>query len=226
MDFEQFDGLRSRFSELERLIGDPEIIGRDPRYPSYTREHGRLAKTLAALNHQNIGGIYGTEEHEGLKYLILEYIDGETLAERIAHGPVRVREALEIGAQIANALAAAHDAGFIHRDLKPANVKITAEGTAKVLDFGLARAGSVMEHRAATDETRTGASSNTMTAPGAILGTVQYMSPEQARGGEVDRRTDLWALGVVLYECLTGTSPFARSSPAEPSAPPAPSRVT
>ncbi len=99
----------------------------------------REARTLAALNHPNVAGIHGIEEHEGAKYLVLEYVDGETLAERIARGPLRVDEALEICAQIAAGLEAAHDAGFIHRDLKPANVKITSSGAAKVLDFGLAR---------------------------------------------------------------------------------------
>jgi serine/threonine protein kinase len=182
-------------------------------HPELMARLEREARTLASVNHPGICGIFGTEEHQGLQYLVLEYIDGETLAERLARGPVRVREALEIGSQIADALAAAHDAGFIHRDLKPANIKITAEGTVKVLDFGLARAGSVPE-LAADDETQTVSASDTMTTPGSILGTVQYMSPEQARGEQVDRRTDLWALGAVLYECLTGTSPFRRSSPA------------
>jgi serine/threonine protein kinase len=175
----------------------------------------REARTLAALNHPNIGGIHGIEEHQGLKYLVLEYIDGETLADRIARGPLRVVETLIIGSQIARGLAAAHDAGFIHRDLKPANVKITSEGITKVLDFGLARFEPAMKHRTATDETLTVTPSDTMTTPGTILGTVQYLSPEQARGVDVDRRTDLWALGVVLYECLTGRNPFVRESPAE-----------
>lgn len=175
----------------------------------------REARTLAALNHPNIGGIHGIEEHRGLKYLVLEYIDGETLAHRIARGPLRIGEALEIGSQIAGGLEAAHDAGFIHRDLKPANVKITPGGMAKVLDFGLARVEPSVRHRAEGEEKPTVALSDTMTTPGTILGTVQYMSPEQARGGDIDRRTDLWALGAVLFECLTGANPYARGSAGE-----------
>jgi serine/threonine protein kinase len=175
----------------------------------------REATTLAALNHPNIAGIHGTEEHDGQKYLVLEYVDGETLAERITRGPLRIGEAMEVCSQIAAGLAAAHDTGFIHRDLKPANVKITSGGIAKVLDFGLTRVESVTEEQAPDGESPTVGYSDMMTTPGSILGTVQYMSPEQARGGDVDRRTDLWALGALLYECLCGTSPFARPSPAE-----------
>jgi serine/threonine protein kinase len=144
-----------------QLSEDPELLVR------FERE----AKTLAALNHPNVGGIHGIEEHQGYKYLVLEYIDGETLADRIAHGPLRVREALEICAQIAAGLAAAHDAGFIHRDLKPANVKITSGGMAKVLDFGLARVDPAIDHGLANGEPQTAALSETMTAPGTILGT-------------------------------------------------------
>jgi len=187
------------------IAGDLEVMAR------FERE----AKTLAALNHPHVGGIHGIEEHGGEKYLVLEYVDGETLADRLARGPLRVGEALEICAQIAAGMEAAHDAGFIHRDLKPANIKITTGGMAKVLDFGLARVEPLREQGAATTEAPTVGLSETMTSPGTILGTVQYMSPEQARGGEVDRRSDLWALGVVLYECLTGKSPFRSDSAAE-----------
>lgn len=175
----------------------------------------REARTLGALNHPNIGGIHGIEEREGLKYLVLEYIDGETLADRISRGPLRVTETLDIGSQVAAGLATAHDAGFIHRDLKPANVKISTGGTAKILDFGLARVAPSLDRDATSDSAPTVAVSDTMTKPGTILGTVRYMSPEQARGGETDRRTDIWALGILLYECLTGTSPFERGSTGE-----------
>jgi serine/threonine protein kinase len=191
---------------LPAQLGDsPELMAR------FERE----SRTLAALNHPNIGGIYGIEENENLKYLVLEYVDGETLADRIARGPLRVRETLELGSQVADGLAAAHDAGFVHRDLKPANVKITTGGIAKVLDFGLARIEPSIEQPKTGDETPTVTLSDTMTTPGTILGTVQYMSPEQARGDDVDRRTDLWALGVLLYECLTGANPFERASTGE-----------
>ena len=188
-----------------QVADDPEIMAR------FERE----ARTLAALNHPNVGGIYGVEEHEGRKYIVLEYVDGETLADRIARGPLRIAEALEVGSQIAEGLAAAHDAGFIHRDLKPANVKLTSGGTVKVLDFGLARVDSANAQPPVSGDAPTAGLSDSLTIPGTLLGTLGYMSPEQARGGDVDRRTDLWALGVVLYECFTGTNPFARESPAE-----------
>jgi serine/threonine protein kinase len=175
----------------------------------------REARTLAALNHPNIGGIHGIEEHQGLRYLVLEYLDGETLAERLARAPLRVGEALDVCSQVAGGLAAAHDAGFVHRDLKPANVKITSAGVVKVLDFGLARVAPTGASRSEHSEASTAGLSDTMTAPGTILGTVQYMSPEQVRGEDLDRRSDLWALGVVLYECLTGVRPFDCGSSAE-----------
>jgi serine/threonine protein kinase len=206
---------RATDSGLGRTVAIKALPARLGDNPELMARFEREARTLAALNHPNIGGIHGIEEHQGLKYLILEYIDGETLADRIARGPLRVGETLEIGSQIAGGLAAAHDAGFIHRDLKPANVKITTGGIAKVLDFGLARVEPSIRHRAASEETPTVALSGTMTTPGTILGTVQYMSPEQARGGDIDRRTDLWALGALLYECLTGANPFDRGSAGE-----------
>jgi serine/threonine protein kinase len=175
----------------------------------------REARALAALNHPNVATIHGIEMHENVSHLVLEYVDGETLAERVARGPLRIGEALDICSEIAAALEAAHDAGLIHRDLKPANVKVSSSGTVKVLDFGLARLESASETQLEPDEAQTVSMPDAVTTPGTILGTVQYMSPEQARGGNVDRRTDLWALGVVLYECLTGTNPFARKSAAE-----------
>jgi serine/threonine protein kinase len=201
-------------SRLGRSVAIKALPPKFADNPALMARFEREAKTLAALNHPNVGGIHGIEEHQGLKYLVLEYVDGETLADMLARGPLRMGEALEVCSQIAEGLATAHDAGFIHRDLKPANVKITTGGIAKVLDFGLARAAPANEPPP-TGDTPTVGLSDTMTTPGTILGTVQYMSPEQARGGEVDRRTDLWALGVVLYECLTGASPFNSESPAE-----------
>ena len=200
---------------LGRSVAIKALPARLAESAELTARFAREAKTLAALNHPNVGGIHGVEEYQGLKYLILEYVDGETLAERLARGPLRVGEALEVCSQIAAGLAAAHDAGFIHRDLKPANVKITAAGIAKVLDFGLARLEPGGEPTDSGDDSPTVGLSETMTAPGTVLGTVHYMSPEQARGREVDRRTDLWALGLLLYECLTGSSPFQGQSAAE-----------
>jgi eukaryotic-like serine/threonine-protein kinase len=164
----------------------------------------REARVLAALNHPHIAAIYGSDESSGRKFLVMELAVGETLAERIARGPVAVSEALAIAVQIAEALEAAHEKGIIHRDLKPANVKITPEGKVKVLDFGLAKA---------FQQEQSPAMSNSPTlmdasVPGVILGTAAYMSPEQARGKEADRSSDLWALGCVLYEMLTAHAAF------------------
>jgi serine/threonine protein kinase len=202
-------------SALDRLVaikGLPEQVSNNPELMvRFERE----AKTLAALNHPNIAGIHGIEEHEGSKYLVLEFVDGETLADRIARAPLGVDETLDICSQIAAGLEAAHDAGFIHRDLKPANAMISYTGEAKVLDFGLVRIDPAIKHSSSSPEEPTIELSDTGTKAGTILGTVRYMSPEQARGEAADRRADLWALGVVIYECLTGINPFARETPAE-----------
>jgi serine/threonine protein kinase len=171
------------------------------------------AKTLASLNHPNVAGIYGVEELRGQRYLVLEYVAGETLEERLRRGPMGLHEALEICAQIAGGLEAAHQSGVIHRDLKPANVKITDDGLVKILDFGLARYDLTHSLSSSNSDDQTLAlPSGPKTAAGTIVGTVHYMSPEQARGKRVDRRTDIWSLAVVLYECLTGVNPFARDS--------------
>jgi serine/threonine-protein kinase len=162
---------------------------------------------LAALNHPNIATIYGLENSNGTHFLIMELVSGETLAERIKREcAVPVEEALKIAVQIAEALEAAHEKGIIHRDLKPANVKVTLEGKVKVLDFGLAKAfaGEV----ASSDPSDSPTLSRAATMQGVILGTAAYMSPEQARGKSVDKRTDIWAFGCVLYELLTGKQAF------------------
>ena len=195
----------ARDERLERDVAIkalPEELAADAaRLERFERE----AKSLAQLSHPNIAGIHGVEEQDGRKFLVLEYVPGETLGERLGRGPIPVDEALELAAQIAAGAEAAHDAGVIHRDLKPDNIKVTPEGRIKVLDFGLARtAGSGVT--AADAPTVVGASP---TIPGAILGTAAYMSPEQARGRFVDKRTDIWSFGAVLYEMLTGASPFA-----------------
>ena len=179
----------------------PEAFTAEPeRLARFERE----AKVLASLNHPNIGSIYGLEEAEGTKALVLELVEGPTLADRIKQGPIPLDEALPIAKQIAEALEAAHEQGVIHRDLKPANIKVKADGTVKVLDFGLAKA---FQPDAGSDP----AESPTMTAAtlqGVILGTAAYMSPEQASGKTVDKRADIWAFGAVLFEMLTGTRPF------------------
>jgi serine/threonine protein kinase len=184
----------------------PDIFAHDgERMARFQRE----AQVLASLNHPNIGAIYGLEELEGRRALVLELIEGMTLEERIRRGRVPLAEALPIARQIAEALEAAHERGIIHRDLKPANVKITPDGTVKVLDFGLAKAlmgeGDPGESVMTESPTITGM----MTGANVILGTAAYMSPEQARGSGADKRSDVWAFGVLLYEMLTGKASFA-----------------
>ena len=165
----------------------------------------REARILASLNHPHIGAIYGVEDAGAVRALVLELVDGPTLADRILGGRIPVAEALLIAQQIADALEAAHDKGVIHRDLKPANIKITPDGVVKVLDFGLAKAAN------SPANSDTGANMS-QTREGVVLGTVAYMSPEQARGHAVDKRTDIWAFGCVLYEMLTGRAAFSGSS--------------
>ena len=177
--------------------------------PSFAIDAGRQsrlmreAQVLAALSHPNIAVIYGVEHSAGTLAFAMEIVPGETLAERIAAGPIPLREALRIARQIADALEAAHERGIVHRDLKPANIKITPEGTVKVLDFGLAKDLSLEGMQASE-----AAEPLPLTRDGMILGTAAYVSPEQARGLSTDRRTDIWAFGVVLFEMLTGTRPF------------------
>ncbi len=184
----------------------PEHLAQDPdRLARFERE----ARTLATLTHPNVAGIYGVEEHEGAKYLILEYVEGDSLAEVLDRGPMPVDDALDIAVQIALGVEAAHDASVIHRDLKPDNIKITPEGTVKVLDFGLAKSTETQTASSTNLPTITSpAILNSPTIPGAIMGTAPYMSPEQARGRTVDKRTDIWSFGVILYEMLTGIGPF------------------
>jgi serine/threonine protein kinase/Tol biopolymer transport system component len=174
--------------------------------PNRQARFEREARVLAALNHSNIGAVYGfeeglTESGETVRGIVLELIEGEMLSERIRRGPLTIGEALVVATQIADALDAAHEKGIVHRDLKPANIKIAPDGVVKVLDFGLAK--TIADDAAFTQ-------GNTL--EGAILGTTAYMSPEQARGQPVDKRTDIWAFGCVLFEMLTGRAPFARET--------------
>jgi len=178
------------------FAGDPERLAR------FERE----AKLLAALSHPNIAAIYGLEEAEGKRFLVLELVEGETLAQRLGRGPLPVDEALEVCRQIAEGLEVAHEKSIVHRDLKPSNIKLTPEGKVKILDFGLARAfldrspvGVIVDSPTITAE---------MTQPGVILGTAAYMSPEHAKGKPVDKRADIWAFGCILFECLTGKTAF------------------
>src|SRR5712664_4001853 len=172
----------------------------------------REARMLASLNHPNIATIFGLEQSDGMNYLVMELVPGHTLGERVSSGALKIEEALKVAAQIAEALEAAHEKGVIHRDLKPANVKVTPEGRVKVLDFGLAKAfagGGGQDISNAPTLTAMG------TAEGRILGTPAYMSPEQARGKPVDKRTDIWAFGCVLYELLTGQQAFHGDTPSD-----------
>ena len=182
----------------------PAAFTEDPeRLARFDRE----AKLLASLNHTHIAGIYGSHELDGIRFLAMELVQGENLSERLARGPIPVDQAVQWAREIASALEAAHDADVIHRDLKPANVKLTADGQVKVLDFGLAKA---VDARASAggDPSASPTVTSLGTVAGAILGTAAYMSPEQARGMDVDRRADIWSFGALLYEMLSGERPF------------------
>src|SRR5262245_35302167 len=169
----------------------------------------REAKTLAALNHPNIAIIHGLEKSEGTHALVMELVEGPTLADRISPGAIPIEDALPIAKQIADALETAHEQGIIHRDLKPANVKVRDDGTVKVLDFGLAKALGPETGSGAVDVTSSPTiTSPALTARGMFLGTAAYMAPEQARGKSVDKRADIWAFGCVLFEMLTGARTF------------------
>ena len=168
--------------------------------PDFGSRFEREARVLASLGHPNIAAIHGLEESSGVHALVLEFIEGPTLAERIAQGPLPTKEALTIARQVALALESAHEKGIIHRDLKPANIKVTPAGVVKVLDFGIARVTGAADGTAPTAAA---------TRKGLVIGTPAYMSPEQARGLAVDKRTDVWAFGCVLYEMLAGRGAFA-----------------
>ncbi|MBN2241408.1 MAG: serine/threonine-protein kinase [Acidobacteria bacterium] len=180
----------------DAFAGDPERMARLERE----------AKLLASLNHPNIAAIYGIEQIEGKRFLAMEYVDGQTLAQRTGKGAIPAEEALAICRQIAEGLEAAHEKGVIHRDLKPANVMVTEGDKVKILDFGLAKA--LSDETQIVDSSQSPTLTEAMTRPGVILGTAAYMSPEQAKGKAVDKRADLWAFGCILYECLTGKRAF------------------
>jgi serine/threonine-protein kinase len=199
---------RAHDTKLKRQVAIkilPPSVSADPdRLSRFQRE----AEVLAALNHPHIAAVYGLEDSGGVKALVMELVDGEDLAERLIRGAIPLHDALPIAKQIAEGLEAAHDRGIIHRDLKPANIKIRSDGTVKVLDFGLAKP---VDSRPASGDLSTSPTITTpaMTQAGMVLGTAAYMSPEQARGRPVDKRSDIWSFGCVLYEMLTGTRPFA-----------------
>jgi predicted ATPase/serine/threonine protein kinase len=196
---------RARDTKLEREVAIKFLLESFAGNPDWMNRFEREARLLAALNHPNVGAIYAIEEAEAGRYLVLELVEGETLAERIASRPLVVDEALRISLQIAEALEAAHRKGIVHSDLKPSNIKMTPEGRIKVLDFGLAKS-----FTGAGSDVKDGA-----TTEGVILGTAPYMSPEQARGKRVDERSDIWSFGCVLYELLTGHRVFGGETVAD-----------
>src|SRR5215467_7410452 len=196
---------RARDTKLKRDVAIktlPDEFAHDTdRLSRFQRE----AEVLASLSHQNIAGIYDLQHSGDTQFLIMELVEGETLADRIKRGPLPVEDALQIGKSICEALGAAHEKGIVHRDLKPANVKITPDGRVKVLDFGLAK---MFESEPVSGLSNSPTLLSMKSQPGLILGTAPYMSPEQARGTRVDKRTDIWAFGCVLYEMLTGKPMF------------------
>jgi len=185
--------------------------------PSVAADHDRLARfqreaeVLASLNHPHIAAIHGLEDGDGVKALVMELVEGDDLSQRLARGPIPLDEALPIAKQLAEALAAAHEQGIIHRDLKPANIKVRADGTVKVLDFGLAKAMEPADSAPHVSRTPT-ITAPAKTQAGVILGTAAYMSPEQARGRPIDKRADIWAFGCVLFELLTGKPAFVKDN--------------
>ena len=202
--------FRARDTKLDREVAIkvlPADLARDEeRLARFRRE----AHLLAALNHPNVAAIHGLDEADGKPFLVLELVPGEDLAQRLKRGPIPLDEALPLARQVAEALEEAHEKGIVHRDLKPANVKVTPDGKVKVLDFGLAKAWSGDAGAGSSpDLSQSPTLAHTGTAAGLILGTAAYMSPEQARGKTVDRRADIWAFGVVLFEMLTGKALFA-----------------
>ena len=197
---------RAEDTSLKREVAIKVLPDRFTKDPQRLARFEREAQLLASLNHPNIAAIHELEEADGVRFLSLELVEGETLAEKVAKGPLPVEEALEVCRQIAEGVEAAHEKGVIHRDLKPANVKITPEGKVKVLDFGLAKA--FEEETAAADISQSPTLTDEMTKAGVILGTAAYMSPEQAKGKPVDKRADIFAFGAVLYELLTGKRAF------------------
>jgi eukaryotic-like serine/threonine-protein kinase len=212
--------FRARDTKLNRDVALkvlPDSFASDPeRLARFTRE----AQTLAAINHPNIAHIHGLEESSGVRAIVMELVEGDDLSQRIARGAIPLDEALPIARQIADALEAAHEQGIIHRDLKPANIKLRPDGTVKVLDFGLAKAmdqGSGIGDRGSENlaNSPTITSPAAMTGVGVILGTAAYMAPEQAKGRPADKRADIWALGCVLYEMVTGLRAFSGEDVAE-----------
>jgi serine/threonine protein kinase len=205
--------FRARDSQLNRDVALKVLPSAYEFDPDRLARFRREAQALAAINHPHIAAIYGLHESNGRQALVLELVEGSTLAQRIERGRLPLADALAIARQIAEALAAAHEKGIVHRDLKPANIKVTPAGVVKVLDFGLAKTAAADPYPTDTVVPNTAGGE---TRVGAVLGTAAYMSPEQARGETVDARTDLWAFGCVLFEMLAGRRPFTRDAASDP----------
>jgi Tol biopolymer transport system component/tRNA A-37 threonylcarbamoyl transferase component Bud32 len=200
---------RAKDTRLGRDVAIKSLPAEFAQDPERLSRFEREAKLLASLSHPNIAGIYGLEEVGGASYLVLEFVEGETLRERLSRGPLPVDETIAVAKQIAAGVEAAHESGVIHRDIKPGNVMLTPSGTVKVLDFGLAKSGAAEQAGSELNLSVSPTMTHSATQDGIILGTAAYMSPEQARGRAVDKRTDIWSFGCVLYECLTGRPVFA-----------------
>jgi len=201
--------FRARDTKLNRDVAIKVLSAAFAQDSERVARFRREAQVLASLNHPNVAAIYGLEESNGVVALALELVEGEDLAERLKRGAIPVDEAVAIAKQIAEGLEAAHEKGIVHRDLKPANLKLTRDGTVKILDFGLAKAyGGEAEATVSGGRSQSPTMSRQMTEAGVVFGTAAYMSPEQARGATVDKRADIWAFGVVLFEMLTGKRLF------------------